>query len=180
MANAVNRYFEGLLVGGALGFIAGLLTAPKPGVELRKDLAESYDDLMRQAGDQFGDIRENVSDRVQPIADRAAIYGERIKSQATDIKDRISDRTVDLREKAGDLREKAGDLREKAGDLLTTARDKAESMTGNGKDLVDNYMGNRSGPMYTPGAKVAPDAAGSSVSDACSNYTANRPEAAGS
>jgi gas vesicle protein len=144
MANAVNRYFEGMLVGGALGVIAGMLLAPKRGSELRAELSESYDDLLKQAGEQWGEISDKMSDKVQPLADRASTYGEKIKTKT-----------------------------------LALAS-KAQSIKGtDGKQLVDNYMGNGSGPMYTPGAKASPTAAGSSMSDACSTYSANQPEAGG-
>ena len=79
--NSINRYFEGFLIGGALGFLAGLLAAPKPGIEMRKELAETADDLLTLA-------------------------------------------------------------------------------TESGKELVDNYMGNNSGPLYTAGSKAGPYAAG--------------------
>ncbi|HEY9791783.1 MAG TPA: YtxH domain-containing protein [Candidatus Obscuribacterales bacterium] len=150
--NSVNRYFEGLLVGGALGLVAGLLSAKKPGSELRKDLSESYEDLLRQANDQLGDLKGSLSDKVRPIA-----------AQAADLKDRLSDRAAELRGQVAGVTKFGGkDLR-----------------TG-GKELVDNFMGNGSGPMYTPGAKAAPFEGASSVADSCSTYSANKPEAASS
>ena len=36
-----NRFFEGLFVGGIIGFLAGLLYAPKPGSQIRQQLAEN-------------------------------------------------------------------------------------------------------------------------------------------
>jgi len=39
-----SRFFEGLMIGGLLGVVAGMLLAPKPGEELRKELSEkAYD-----------------------------------------------------------------------------------------------------------------------------------------
>jgi gas vesicle protein len=47
MNNSVNRYFEGFLVGGTVGFVVGLLTAPKPGADLRRELSVKSEDLLR-------------------------------------------------------------------------------------------------------------------------------------
>ncbi|MGH7192756.1 MAG: YtxH domain-containing protein, partial [Candidatus Saccharimonadales bacterium] len=146
--------FEGLLVGGALGVIAGLLSAKKPGSELRKDVSESYEDLLRQVNDQLGDLKVNLADKVKPLA-----------AQAADLKDRVSDRAAELRNQV------AGGRR---------SGKQARLRSGGGKALVDNFMGNYSGPMYTPGAKAAPYDAASSVADSCSTYSANKPEASSS
>ena len=47
--NEQNDYMKGFLVGALVGGLAGavtaLLLAPKPGVELRKDLAEKSGDV---------------------------------------------------------------------------------------------------------------------------------------
>jgi gas vesicle protein len=211
--NAVNRYFEGFLVGGAIGFVVGLLTAPKPGSELRRELADGADDLLNQMNTQLGDISELVSDKVQPLADKAVVLKDRVAdrastistkvaTQAGTIREKVSDRAQDLSQRAGELREKAvllkdqavdkaGQLKEQAMGLRDQAMEKVNDMKGSfdasageseaasNQELLDNYMGNNSGPMYTPGTKAGTNSTASSMGDAHSTYSPNKPEAAG-
>jgi gas vesicle protein len=194
MANSVNRYFEGLLVGGTLGFVFGLLTAPKPGSELRRELTESADDMLKQANGNWHEIKDKVNERVQPLSDKAGVYKEKVVSQATLVKARAMEKTHDLRdrmetkvgefktmaepkvemlkEKVGDLKEKAGDLKEKAGEKIGQIQEKINGPDG--AELLNNYMGNNSGPMYTAGHKADPDTSAMPVSDSCSNYSAGK------
>lgn len=147
MANSVNRYFEGLLVGGTLGFVFGLLTAPKAGSELRRELTEQTDELLKQTNGNWIEVKDKVTERVQPLKAKAI-------------------------EKTHDLRERIGEIKEKAGVKMGEIREK---VGGNkGADLLNNYMGNNSGPMYTAGHKASPDASGTAMSDTCSNYNAGK------
>lgn len=132
MANSVNRYFEGLLVGSTLGFVFGLLTAPKPGSEFRRDLTESTDEFLKQANGNWLEVKDKVTERVQPLRAKAV------------------ERTHDLRERVGEIKEKAG---AKMGEMKSKVR-------GNkGADMLNNYMGNNSGPMYTAGHQASPEGA---------------------
>jgi len=168
MANSVNRYFEGLLVGGTLGFVLGLLTAPKPGSELRRELADSADDMLKQANGNWMEIKDRMGERVQPLADKAEVYRERLGEKASVLKSRVSEKTGELMDKACELtdqaKDKLGELKDKAADLKGKM-----SKDGDGADLLNNYMGNNSGPMYTSGAKASPDASAMPASDSCSN-----------
>ncbi len=171
MANSVNRYFEGVLVGGILGFAIGLLTAPKPGVELRRELQDSADDMYKQANDNWMEIKDKMSDRVQPLSEKADVYKERVVSQATTLRTRVAEQTSTFKEQAGSLKgklsEKAAELKEKADEFKDKAGKKKET---DGADLLNNYMGNNSGPVYTAGNKVSPDASTTPMSDAGSTY----------
>jgi gas vesicle protein len=158
MANSVNRYFEGLLVGGTLGFVFGLLTAPKPGAELRRELADSADDLLKE-----------LDERMQPLQEKADIYKDRFSTQASMVKSKVSEKSHDLRDKVSD---KLSTIKDKASDIKEKIDEKIKS--GDGADLLNNYMGNNSGPVYTAGNKVSPDASAMPVSDSCSNYSAGK------
>jgi gas vesicle protein len=52
----------GLVIGAALGALAAMLFAPKPGWEMRRDLADS--ELGRAAKDRWEDVSEAVSSAV--------------------------------------------------------------------------------------------------------------------
>jgi gas vesicle protein len=105
---AVSCYFGGLVIGGAVGLIAGALAAPKSGSKIRSELSETYKGWVLSLWNQSSGWRDNIGAQVQPIAAQAGRY-------ATQLKDRI--KPLD------------------------------------GKHLVDNYMGNNSGPVYTVSAQ---------------------------
>ncbi|HEY9870351.1 MAG TPA: YtxH domain-containing protein [Candidatus Obscuribacterales bacterium] len=62
-----SRFFEGLLVGGLLGYLFGILSAPKSGADLRRQLADSSEDLYRQASDSLVELRHKTGQAVHEI-----------------------------------------------------------------------------------------------------------------
>jgi gas vesicle protein len=80
MSDSTGRFFEGLVVGGILGFLFGLLSAPKSGAELRRQLADGSEDLYKQASDSLVDLKKNAG---QAITD-AKSRGEDVIRKAGD------------------------------------------------------------------------------------------------
>lgn len=70
MANNTGRFFEGLVVGGLLGFVFGLLSAPKSGAELRRQIADGSEDLYKHASDSIDDFKSNAGHRITEIKDK--------------------------------------------------------------------------------------------------------------
>jgi gas vesicle protein len=67
----MSRFFEGLVVGGVLGYIVGILSAPKSGVELRRQIADNSEDIYKQASDSLGDIREKTGQVVTDVSTKS-------------------------------------------------------------------------------------------------------------
>jgi len=57
-------FVMGVVVGTALGAAAAMLFAPKPGWEMRRDLADRAGDLGEAAKDRWGDVTDVVSSAV--------------------------------------------------------------------------------------------------------------------
>ena len=55
-----------LLIGLGAGALWGLMFAPKPGKQFRRDLQRGYED----AKDNFGDWADEAKDRVREVSDR--------------------------------------------------------------------------------------------------------------
>jgi gas vesicle protein len=55
-------FVYGLIFGVALGAIAGLLLAPRPGAELRHDMTDSARRLRRKAGEMYDEASQVVGD----------------------------------------------------------------------------------------------------------------------
>lgn len=91
-----NRFFEGLFFGGVIGFLAGLLYAPKPGRELRKDLAAGSDDLYRQASTQLTDLKEKTGVTLQELQSRSDQVIKNATAQVQETRDQITSKIQDM------------------------------------------------------------------------------------
>lgn len=79
MSNS-NNFLGGLLFGGLVGFVAGILYAPKTGREMRKQIAETSDDLYHQANDQIADLK----DKAEVALGDMQVKGQDILRKASD------------------------------------------------------------------------------------------------
>ncbi|MCE2983579.1 MAG: YtxH domain-containing protein, partial [Parachlamydia sp.] len=77
----------GGIVGGIIGAAAGLLLAPKPGSELREDLADRYEDFSEK-GHEFAD---QISRQGKAFAKNAKGSAGKWASLATDLIDEWTD-----------------------------------------------------------------------------------------
>jgi len=64
MSDSTGRFFEGLLVGGVIGFLFGVLSAPKSGAELRKQIADGSEDLYKQASDSIAELKDRTNEAI--------------------------------------------------------------------------------------------------------------------
>jgi gas vesicle protein len=77
----------GLVVGAAFGAVAAMLFAPKPGWEMRRDLADSAGDLGQTVKDRWDDVTEAASSAVEKGRE---VYGE-ARGTAQNVADSESD-----------------------------------------------------------------------------------------
>ena len=56
----MNRFVSGLIAGAAVGSVAALLLAPKPGKDTRHMVATQAGELREKAGGYVGSLREKV------------------------------------------------------------------------------------------------------------------------
>lgn len=117
------------LAGAAIGAGVGMLFAPKSGKELRKDLKEKLDELVRKAKDiDLDEVRENIENKVEEIkAELADLDKEKVlkiaKKKAAEIGQKASDLVEYAKEKGTPVLES----------LAASARDKAIDVT---KDVL--------------------------------------------
>lgn len=57
---SVGRFFTGVLVGAALGAVAGILLAPKSGKETREMLGEMASDMAKKTDETVQDIKRKA------------------------------------------------------------------------------------------------------------------------
>lgn len=62
-----SKFIEGLTLGGIFGFVLGLLSAPKPGNELRKQLLAESEDLYKQATESVSDMKVKTNQAITAL-----------------------------------------------------------------------------------------------------------------
>lgn len=106
MANS-GRFFEGLVVGGILGFIGGILFAPKSGAELRKQIVDSSDEMYKNASTQMSDFRDRTEQALQDFQSKSDQAIKTATNQFQETKDQLSSKFQELsgKQKAAALSE---------------------------------------------------------------------------
>ncbi len=72
-------FIAGLVVGGAVGALAGLLFAPETGEETRKKLGDKSKELADDFYDKFDDFKESMTDVLEDVKEGAAETFESVK-----------------------------------------------------------------------------------------------------
>jgi gas vesicle protein len=89
--------FMGLLIGGALGALAGIFFAPKSGKELRSDIKEKGSEVLKDAKEIYADAGTKAKD----ISEEAKHQAKDLKKEAEGTGEKI----------AGEVQEKIGQVK---------------------------------------------------------------------
>jgi gas vesicle protein len=81
--SSVGTALTFLLIGLGIGTTVGLLLAPKPGRQFRKDLRRSYDDAVETASDWTDEVR----DRFEEVVKKGGDFAEEVRAQAKPLSD---------------------------------------------------------------------------------------------
>jgi len=75
-------FLAGVVIGAAVGAVAGLLFAPATGEETRTRLTDKSRDLAEDLQDKFEDLRDTVSEVLEDVKDAAQTKLEEVKETA--------------------------------------------------------------------------------------------------
>jgi gas vesicle protein len=75
-------FLAGVVIGAAVGAVAGLLFAPATGEETRSRLADKSKDIAEEHQEKFEDLRETVTDVIEDVKDAAQTKLEEVKETA--------------------------------------------------------------------------------------------------
>jgi gas vesicle protein len=70
-SNYSKGLITGLIIGAVAGAITALLTTPKTGEELRKDISDKSKDLLDQTKDIIDDIKVKAGNAIEGVIDNA-------------------------------------------------------------------------------------------------------------
>jgi len=96
MSNSSTKFFEGVLLGGVLGFVGGVLFAPKSGRELRKDLANGSDELVKQAGTSVSDFKDRSQQALQDFQKKGDATIKQATQQFQETRDQLTQKIQEL------------------------------------------------------------------------------------
>lgn len=116
-SNYTKGFLFGALAGGIAGAITALLLAPKSGVELRRDIADTSEEYYGKASDYFRRVENQVEDAVVHTVNEGKQRAQVIMTQA---------------------RDKAEKILRDAEHVLNDARNKASSASGEVKEKISN------------------------------------------
>lgn len=78
-------FIAGIIVGGVVGALGALLTAPKPGRELRRDLSEQFDTISDKTQQIAGTVGQKTQEAVKVVHDRTSDWTAKAKTAASGI-----------------------------------------------------------------------------------------------
>jgi len=83
-----GKFALGALIGGAIGAVAALLTAPKSGKETREDLKKKVSDIKSDTEKKAKDAKKQVETVAKDVKDKAEATANDVKAQAEELKKR--------------------------------------------------------------------------------------------
>ncbi len=88
-SNSGFAFIAGLVVGGAVGALAGLLFAPQTGEETRRQLGEKTKEVADDLYDKFDDFKESMTDVVEEVKRGTAETLESVKKSTAEMLDEV-------------------------------------------------------------------------------------------
>jgi gas vesicle protein len=101
MSQSTHRFWEGLFTGGIIGFLVGLLTAPKPGSEFRRELKENSGELYSNAAGTIDDIRERTGHTLSEVRHKGGDFVRMAGSAVSEKKHQLTNKFEELAGKSG-------------------------------------------------------------------------------
>lgn len=76
-----RRIAIGALLAGAIGYVAGILTAPKSGEETREDIAEKASELKGESIEQLQDLRDELDGLISAAKDKTVALSAKAREE---------------------------------------------------------------------------------------------------
>jgi gas vesicle protein len=87
MGKTLKRLAVAVGLAAAVGYVAGMLTAPKSGKETREDLKQAAKSGMSEAERQLKNVSSELADALEEAKKRGADLSDRARKQLNDVMD---------------------------------------------------------------------------------------------
>jgi len=98
-----SRFFEGLLVGGLVGYLFGLLSAPKSGAEMRRQIADSSEDLYKHASDSITDLKDKTGTKIHEIQNKSEEVLKKAQSSVQTTREQLAHKIDEITGKGANV-----------------------------------------------------------------------------
>src|SRR3989344_6490982 len=76
-----RKFAIGALLAGAVGYVTGILTAPKSGKETRDDIANKAEDIKESAEEQLQRAHDELADLIKTAKDKSLALGSKARTE---------------------------------------------------------------------------------------------------
>jgi gas vesicle protein len=136
--NRGAEFFKGFLIGGAIGAVAALLFAPKPGVELRADLRRKSREFYDETEETLGEWKEQANE----VVEQGRRQAEALRAQA---EAKIAEARAKAEQLVAEGKAKARDLVDESAKVVEREKGRIKSAIDAGKKAYrDEVDGNKS------------------------------------
>lgn len=136
MANKDEHTSRKLAIGaalaGAVGYVTGILTAPKSGRETREDIADKADDIKESAEEQLQIAHDELNELIQTAKNKSVALGSKAREEFNE----AVVRAKDAQNKASHVLKAV-----KAGEADDPALNKAIKQAKQAKKNLSKYIG---------------------------------------
>lgn len=122
----------GAVLAGAVGYVSGILTAPKSGKETREDIADKAEDIKEGAEDQLQVAHDELTDLIKATKSKSVALGSKAREEFNE----AVVRAKDAQNKAAHVLKAV-----KAGEADDPALNKAIKQAKQAKKNLSKYLG---------------------------------------
>lgn len=80
-SNTVKKIAVGSAIAGAVGYLAGILSAPKSGKQTRKDIVDKAGDVKQSAEDELQDLNDELKDMIKNAKGKTVSLGSTARTE---------------------------------------------------------------------------------------------------
>lgn len=99
MSKQAKRITLGAIIAGTLGYLAGILTAPKSGRETRKDIKDTTNQTISQVEKELKKLHGDLNDLIQKAMNKS----DKLKGKAKDDLLKLTQKAKDAKEKLREM-----------------------------------------------------------------------------
>ena len=122
----------GAAIAGAVGYVSGILTAPKSGKETREDIADKAEDIKEDAEEQLQTAHDELSELLKTAKNKSVALGSKARVEFNE----AVVRAKDAQNKAGHILKAV-----RAGEADDPALNKAIKQAKQAKKNLSKYLG---------------------------------------